>query len=77
MGIKATMGRLSSFLRAYDEELWHHLEVRNRVNPQFYAFRWITLLLTQVGLDGGGGWGVGLGVGCWGRLLGSAAGSRG
>eukprot|EP00887_Chlorella_sp_A99_P002443 scaffold10.g2443.t1 len=47
VGIKATMAQLSQFLRAYDEQLWMHLEVVNHVNPQFYAFRWITLLLTQ------------------------------
>lgn len=47
VGIKATMARLSSVLRAFDPGLFRHLEVSNKVNPQFYAFRWITTLLTQ------------------------------
>ncbi|GMH40284.1 hypothetical protein BSKO_08188 [Bryopsis sp. KO-2023] len=46
-GIRATISRLSNMLRHHDEELWCHLEYTNKVNPQFYAFRWITLLLTQ------------------------------
>lgn len=48
MGIKATLSRLNAALKVHDRELWYHLEVKNQVNPQFYAFRWITLLLTQV-----------------------------
>ena len=40
VGIRATMSRL-------DSVLWTHLERTNAVNPQFYAFRWITTLLTQ------------------------------
>jgi hypothetical protein len=47
VGIKATMARLSGAVRAADEELWEHLERGQRINPQFYAFRWITLALTQ------------------------------
>ncbi|KAL3532330.1 hypothetical protein ACH5RR_005851 [Cinchona calisaya] len=47
VGIRATLSRLSELLKANDEELWRHLELTNKVNPQFYAFRWITLLLTQ------------------------------
>ncbi|KAK2984111.1 hypothetical protein RJ640_018136 [Escallonia rubra] len=53
MGIHSTLSRLSELLKANDEELWRHLEFTtkvsytNKVNPQFYAFRWITLLLTQ------------------------------
>ncbi|KAH1236777.1 TBC1 domain family member 13 [Glycine max] len=52
VGIRATITRLSQLLREHDEELWRHLEVTSKarqfpVNPQFYAFRWITLLLTQ------------------------------
>ena len=41
------MSRLSAALRAHDQELWAHLEGRNGVNPQLYAFRWVTTLLTQ------------------------------
>ncbi|XP_071910922.1 uncharacterized protein [Coffea arabica] len=47
VGIRSTLLRLSELLKASDEELWRHLELTNKVNPQFYAFRWITLLLTQ------------------------------
>ncbi|KAE8674689.1 Tetratricopeptide repeat-like superfamily protein isoform 1 [Hibiscus syriacus] len=38
---------LSQLPKEHDEELWRHLEITTKVNPQFYAFRWITLLLTQ------------------------------
>ncbi|KAF3456582.1 hypothetical protein FNV43_RR01236 [Rhamnella rubrinervis] len=47
VGIRSTITRLSQLLKEHDEELWRHLEVTTKVNPQFYAFRWITLLLTQ------------------------------
>lgn len=47
VGIHATLSRLKGLLKANDEELWRHLEFVSKVNPQFYAFRWITLLLTQ------------------------------
>lgn len=47
VGIRSTITRLSQLLKEHDEELWRHLEMTTKVNPQFYAFRWITLLLTQ------------------------------
>ncbi|XP_057431952.1 uncharacterized protein LOC130724688 isoform X1 [Lotus japonicus] len=47
VGIRSTITRLSQLLKEHDEELWRHLEVTTKVNPQFYSFRWITLLLTQ------------------------------
>ncbi|XP_050271929.1 uncharacterized protein LOC126715392 isoform X3 [Quercus robur] len=47
VGILSTLTRLSDLLKANNEELWRHLELTNKVRPQFYAFRWITLLLTQ------------------------------
>ncbi|KAM7261428.1 hypothetical protein ACFE04_008795 [Oxalis oulophora] len=47
VGIRSTITKLSQLLKQHDEELWRHLEVTTKVNPQFYAFRWITLLLTQ------------------------------
>ncbi|ONK58298.1 uncharacterized protein A4U43_C09F10730 [Asparagus officinalis] len=47
VGIRSTITKLSQLLKRHDEELWRHLEVTTKVNPQFYAFRWITLLLTQ------------------------------
>uniref|UniRef100_A0A7C9EIM3 Rab-GAP TBC domain-containing protein n=1 Tax=Opuntia streptacantha TaxID=393608 RepID=A0A7C9EIM3_OPUST len=47
VGIHSTLARLMEMLKANDDELWRHLEFKSKVNPQFYAFRWITLLLTQ------------------------------
>ncbi|KAG0469691.1 hypothetical protein HPP92_016391 [Vanilla planifolia] len=47
VGIRSTISKLSQLLKKHDEELWRHLEVTTKVDPQFYAFRWITLLLTQ------------------------------
>ncbi|GMQ07042.1 hypothetical protein CsSME_00051400 [Camellia sinensis var. sinensis] len=47
VGIHSTLSRLSELLKANDEELWRHLEYTTKVDPQFYGFRWITLLLTQ------------------------------
>ncbi|CAN1146869.1 TBC1 domain family member 13 [Linum perenne] len=47
VGIRSTISKLSQLLKEHDEELWRHLEITTKVNPQFYAFRWITLLLTQ------------------------------
>ncbi|WOL04193.1 hypothetical protein Cni_G12914 [Canna indica] len=47
VGIRSTIAKLSQLLKRHDEELWRHLEVTTKVNPQFYAFRWITLLLTR------------------------------
>ncbi|KAJ8449650.1 hypothetical protein Cgig2_001306 [Carnegiea gigantea] len=47
VGIRSTITKLSLLLKEHDEELWRHLEVTCKINPQFYAFRWITLLLTQ------------------------------
>ncbi|GFH21846.1 RabGAP/TBC protein [Haematococcus lacustris] len=46
-GIKATIRRLMTVLQACDYKLWQHIEVTCKVDPQYYAFRWITLLLAQ------------------------------
>jgi hypothetical protein len=46
-GIKATIRRFMLVLRYHDEELWRHIEITNKVDAQFFAFRWITLLLAQ------------------------------
>lgn len=46
VGIHSTLLYFSQLLKANDEELWRHLD-NSKMNPQFYAFRWITLLLTQ------------------------------
>ncbi|KAJ7550679.1 hypothetical protein O6H91_07G112100 [Diphasiastrum complanatum] len=47
VGVHFTMGQLTALLKKHDEELWRHLDTVSKVNAQFYAFRWITLLLTQ------------------------------
>ncbi|PIA42457.1 hypothetical protein AQUCO_02000121v1 [Aquilegia coerulea] len=47
VGILSTLSRFTVLLKANDEELWRHLDIKNKVDPQYYAFRWITLLLTQ------------------------------
>ncbi|XVE98329.1 hypothetical protein REPUB_Repub03eG0096900 [Reevesia pubescens] len=47
VGILSTLSRLAELLKANDEQLWRHLEFTSKVKPQYYAFRWITLLLTQ------------------------------
>ncbi|KAL3585500.1 hypothetical protein D5086_012367 [Populus alba] len=47
VGILSTLSRLAKLLKENDEELWKHLEFTTKVKPQFYAFRWITLLLSQ------------------------------
>ncbi|KAI5054886.1 hypothetical protein GOP47_0030031 [Adiantum capillus-veneris] len=47
VGIRSTISSLNELLKRNDEELWRHLEFTSKVNPQFYSFRWITLLLTQ------------------------------
>ena len=47
VGIKATLADLSARLARADKELSRHLELKLQINPQFYAFRWITLLFSQ------------------------------
>ncbi|MEW5317161.1 MAG: hypothetical protein WDW38_008487 [Sanguina aurantia] len=46
-GIRATIRKLMLVLQHHDMALWKHMEVTEKVDPQFYAFRWITLLLSQ------------------------------
>jgi len=46
MGIKASIKKLEEIVALVDQPLSVHLQKEN-VNPEFYAFRWITLLLTQ------------------------------
>jgi hypothetical protein len=45
-GIKLKMSILNDLLKEKDFELWENLETK-QLNPQFYSFRWITLLLSQ------------------------------
>ena len=46
VGISASMHKLNSLLKHYDIDLWTVLDQRG-LDPQFYSFRWITLLLSQ------------------------------
>ena len=46
VGIQGQMAELNALLRRKDARVWATLE-RLAVNPQFYSFRWLTLLLSQ------------------------------
>lgn len=45
-GIKQKMAQLSAMLKEKDAEVWHRLEQQN-LYPQYYSFRWLTLILSQ------------------------------
>lgn len=45
-GIKQKMAQLSALLKVKDAEVWHRLEQQN-LYPQYYSFRWLTLILSQ------------------------------
>lgn len=45
-GIGEEMNKLLCLLQEKDTELWSDLQ-KKQVKPQFFAFRWITLLLSQ------------------------------
>ncbi|KHN85516.1 TBC1 domain family member 13 [Toxocara canis] len=46
-GIEWLMAQFHERLRIYDPELHEHLVVRLSIKPPFYAFRWLSLLLSQ------------------------------
>lgn len=46
-GILAALKRVETNLKLLDPPLYHHLMVRNQVDTRFFAFRWLTLLLSQ------------------------------
>jgi len=46
VGVKGHMATLNRLLRTKDPQLWAHLE-HLKIDPQFYSFRWLTLLLSQ------------------------------
>ena len=46
-GIRATMTTLLEYLQEHDYELWDHLVNRMSIDPQYFAFRWITLMCSQ------------------------------
>lgn len=45
-GIKALMQRLSKLLERHDHAVWSRLREQD-LHLQYYAFRWLTLLLSQ------------------------------
>ncbi|KAL8431585.1 hypothetical protein Efla_000631 [Eimeria flavescens] len=45
-GVRGRLARLDRLLRHKDEEIWMHLNAMG-VEPQFYALRWLLLMLTQ------------------------------
>lgn len=45
-GIKFMMARLSNMLKDKDQEVWNRLRDQE-LYPQYYSFRWLTLLLSQ------------------------------
>jgi len=46
IGITGLMSKLNGLLKLKDPELWQDFENKT-LNPQFYSFRWLTLLLSQ------------------------------
>lgn len=46
VGIVFQINYLSSLLKKKDPQLWSSLDSK-KINPQFYSFRWLTLLLSQ------------------------------
>jgi len=46
IGITGLMAKLNGLLKVKDFELWENFESKS-LNPQFYSFRWLTLLLSQ------------------------------
>jgi hypothetical protein len=45
-GVLAVVERLNKRVRAVDPDLWAHLD-KCGVDPRFYSFRWLTLLVSQ------------------------------
>eukprot|EP00276_Gloeochaete_wittrockiana_P025335 CAMPEP_0184369670 /NCGR_PEP_ID=MMETSP1089-20130417/162375_2 /TAXON_ID=38269 ORGANISM="Gloeochaete wittrockiana, Strain SAG46.84" /NCGR_SAMPLE_ID=MMETSP1089 /ASSEMBLY_ACC=CAM_ASM_000445 /LENGTH=339 /DNA_ID= /DNA_START= /DNA_END= /DNA_ORIENTATION= len=46
VGVKGILLRLSTLLKRADHDLYYHMR-RLKVSIQFFAFRWVTLLLSQ------------------------------
>jgi hypothetical protein len=46
-GIESTLAHFEHQLEAMDPELHAHIVGRLNIKPQFYAFRWLSLLLAQ------------------------------
>jgi len=46
-GVTSTMRTFDRLFEFCDPELWEHVTHTMQVRPEFYAFRWLTLLFTQ------------------------------
>lgn len=46
-GVTSTMRTFDRLFEFCDPELWEHVTGTMQVRPEFYAFRWLTLLFTQ------------------------------
>ncbi|CAJ0583898.1 unnamed protein product, partial [Mesorhabditis spiculigera] len=46
-GIESTMRNFHDLLKSFDPLLHNHLVVKLQIQPQFYAFRWLSLMLSQ------------------------------
>ncbi|CAB3399689.1 unnamed protein product [Caenorhabditis bovis] len=46
-GIESSMSNFHNLIMHFDNELYNHLIGRLDIKPQFYAFRWLSLLLSQ------------------------------
>ncbi|CAD5234663.1 unnamed protein product [Bursaphelenchus xylophilus] len=46
-GIEWTLAHFYQLFQAVDPELYHHVVIKLDVKAQFYAFRWLSLLLSQ------------------------------
>lgn len=46
-GVMSTMRTFDRLVEFCDPELWDHITNVCQIRPEFYAFRWLTLLLTQ------------------------------
>ncbi|CAD5229209.1 unnamed protein product [Bursaphelenchus okinawaensis] len=46
-GIEWTLAHFSQLFQSVDPELYDHIVLKLDVKPQFYAFRWLSLLLSQ------------------------------
>ncbi|CAI5455743.1 unnamed protein product [Caenorhabditis angaria] len=46
-GIESLMSSFHTLINHFDEEVYKHLSTNLEIKPQFYAFRWLSLLLSQ------------------------------
>ncbi|RWS04182.1 TBC1 domain family member 13-like protein, partial [Leptotrombidium deliense] len=46
-GVVSMMTRLTNLLHREDSQVYYHIYQNQAIKPHYYAFRWITLLLSQ------------------------------